>query len=136
MLLLFVQTTGSFKYKPMIDPLLFVTHNFKQIIVPDLTDLDNNRLWCRFRRPLLTYGPTSINPTRSMYHYYFKGPKNDSGIYLPENIYKMNISPRQYNITEFYTDVQISNRAFLPVASRHLLVVIFLLLVGLHSRAI
>jgi hypothetical protein len=48
----------------------------------------------------------------------------------------MNISPRQYNITEFYTDVQISNRAFLPVASRHLLVVIFLLLVGLHSRAI
>ncbi|XP_046464529.1 uncharacterized protein LOC124210482 [Daphnia pulex] len=105
------------------------------IIVPDLTDLDNNRLWCRFRRPLLPYGPTSINPTRSMYHYYFKGPKNDSGIYLPENIYKMNISPRQYNITEFYTDVQISNRAFLPVASRHLLVVIFLLLVGLHSRA-
>ena len=88
-----------------------------------------------------------------MYHYYFKGPKNDSGslnhfivmmvlrkkiselgIYLPETIYKMNISPRQYNITEFYTDVQISNNAFLPVA-RHL-VTFFLLLIGLHSRAI
>ncbi|XP_057374852.1 uncharacterized protein LOC130695774 [Daphnia carinata] len=102
------------------------------IIVPDLTDLDNNRIWCRFRRPFLPYGPTSINPTRSMFHYYFKGPKNDSGIYLPESIYKMNISPRQYNITEFYTDVQISNSAFLPVA-RHL-VVFFLLLIGLYSK--
>lgn len=31
------------------------------------------------------------------------------GIYLPESIQMMNISPRPRNITEFYTDVQISN---------------------------
>jgi len=50
-----------------------------KVLIPDLTDMDSEYIWCRFRRPLLAYGPTAINPGRAMFHYYFKGPKNQSG---------------------------------------------------------
>lgn len=57
-----------------------VTSSVLQVLIPDLTDMDSQHIWCRFRRPLQVFGPTAINPNRAMYHYYFKGPKNESGI--------------------------------------------------------
>ena len=48
----------------------------------------------------------------------------------------MNISPRQYNITEFYTDVQISNSAYLPVVKFRQVLAFLLLLTGLNSKTI
>lgn len=111
-----------------------------------MTDLDRDHIWCRFRRPLGVFGPTSVNPQRASYHFYFKGPKNDSGnvqfvrnkrcnelihhtgIFLPSSIYRMNLSPRPYNITEFYTDVQISNDSTDTRPAQHFLTIVLLTL--------
>ena len=53
------------------------------------------KLACYFRRLLTSHSSLII-----------------AGLYLPENlIYDMNVSPRAINITEFYTDIQMSNMA-------------------------
>lgn len=85
----------------------------KSQLTLDGSDVDARKqfIWCQFRRPIQPESQWDLDLSRNMFHFYFMGNKNNSEIYLPEDLSNVWNSGMKRNFSEIVNEIMFSGNA-------------------------